>query len=182
MPFEFEKTSLEGVLVIKPKIFGDERGFFLETYKKNDFERAGITEDFIQDSYSKSKQGVIRGIHLQKGEFSQSKIVRCIEGAILDVAVDLRKESTNFGRYFAIELSDKNKHMLYIPRGFGHGFAALTENVRVEYKQDKIYSPENEIGVMWNDLSLGIPWYIENPLISEKDKKLLSLEDFRKKI
>jgi len=182
MTFKFEKTSLEGIILIKPKIFEDERGFFLETYKKEEFVKAGINEEFIQDNLSKSKKGVIRGIHLQRGNYSQSKIVRCIEGAIWDVSIDLRKESNNFGKYFAIELSEKNRYMIYIPRGFGHGFAALTDVVQVEYKQDNFYSPKNEIGVLWNDPSLGISWPIKNPLISEKDEKLLSLNDFKKQV
>jgi dTDP-4-dehydrorhamnose 3,5-epimerase len=180
MPFEFEKTTLDGVILIKPKVFGDSRGFFLETYKKDDFERAGIKADFVQDSQSRSKKGVIRGIHLQLGEFSQSKLIRCIEGKILDVAVDLRKNSKNFGKYASFELSEKNKSMLYLPSGFGHGFVALTQYAQIEYKQNNLYSPEHESGVLWNDSELNIPWPIENPIISEKDKRLLSLDEFRK--
>jgi dTDP-4-dehydrorhamnose 3,5-epimerase len=182
MPFEFEKTNIEGVLVVKPRIFGDERGFFLETYKKDDFENNGIKGNFIQDNHSKSKKGVIRGIHLQKGEYSQAKIVRCIRGALWDVAVDLRKNSKTFGKWFAIELSEKNKYMLYVPKGCGHGFAALTENVEMEYKNDNLYSFENEMGVKWDDKNLNIKWPVENPLISEKDNLLPSLSEFEKKL
>ena len=180
MPFEFEKTDIEEVIVIKPKIFGDERGFFLETYKKDDFEKAGITENFIQDNHSKSKKGVIRGIHFQRGKFAQAKIVRCIKGALWDVAVDLRKGSKTFGKYFAIELSEANKYILYIPRGCGHGFATLTEDVEMEYKNDNLYSFENETGIIWNDPDLNIKWPIANPIVSEKDKKWSTFKEFKK--
>lgn len=170
MTFEFERINIEGVYLIKPKIFGDERGFFLESYKKDEFERAGIKREFVQDNHSKSKKGVIRGIHFQKGKYAQAKLVRCIKGALWDVAVDLRKDSPTFGKYYATELSEENRYMLYIPRGCGHGFAALTEGVEMEYKNDNLYSPANEIGVIWNDPILNIKWPFENPSLSEKDK------------
>lgn len=182
MPFEFEKTSIDGVYLIKPKIFGDERGFFLETYKKDDFEKEGITGDFVQDNHSKSKKGVIRAIHLQKGKHAQAKIVRCIKGAIWDIAVDLRKDSPTFGEYVAFELNEENKYILYIPRGCGHGFAALTEGVEMEYKNDNLYSPENETGVVWNDPDLKIPWPVENPIVAEKDKRLPTLKEFKERL
>jgi dTDP-4-dehydrorhamnose 3,5-epimerase len=179
MPFEFEKTEIEGVIVIKPKILGDERGFFLETYKKDDFEKVGIKGVFIQDNHSKSKKGVVRGIHLQEGKSSQAKIVRCIKGTLWDVAVDLRKDSKTFGKYFGIELSEENKYMLYVPRGCGHGFAALTEGVEMEYKNDNLYCFESESGVKWDDEEINIDWPIKDPIISEKDKGLPSLKKFK---
>jgi len=177
MPFYFENTKIPGVILIKPKIFGDERGFFLEIYKKDEFEKAGIYDSFIQDNHSKSKKGVIRGIHFQSGEYAQSKLIRCIKGSLWDVAVDLRKTSPTFGKYFNVELSDKNKYMLYIPKGCGHGFAALTEEVEMEYKNDNLYSPENESGIIWNDPIINIEWPFKDPILSEKDKKLKTFND-----
>jgi dTDP-4-dehydrorhamnose 3,5-epimerase len=179
MPFEFEKTSIEGVILIKPEIFGDERGFFLETYKKDDFEKAGIKGQFIQDNHSKSKKGVVRGIHFQKGQFAQAKLVRCIKGELLDVAVDLRKNSETFGKYFSAKLSEENRYMLYIPRGCGHGFSALSEDVEMEYKNDNLYSFENEGGLIWNDKDLNIDWLTNNPTISPKDKKWPTFKELK---
>lgn len=180
MPFEFEKTIIEGVIIIKPKIFGDSRGFFLETYKKDDFEKAGISGNFVQDNHSKSKKGVIRGIHMQKGDQAQAKIVRCIKGELLDVAVDLRKNSPSFGKHVAIKLSEENKFMLCVPRGCGHGFSALSDEVEMEYKNDNFYSPADEIGIRWDDPEIGIDWQISAPLVSEKDKILPSFAEFKK--
>ena len=182
MPFEFEKTKIEGVILIKPKVFGDERGFFLETYKKDDFEANGIKGNFVQDNHSKSKKGVIRAIHLQKGEHAQAKIVRCVKGRIWDIAVDLRKDSPTFGQYVGFELNENNKNMLYIPRGCGHGFASLEEGTEMEYKNDNLYSPENESGVVWNDHELNIPWPVKNPIVAEKDQKMPSLKEFKERL
>ncbi|PIN95042.1 dTDP-4-dehydrorhamnose 3,5-epimerase [Candidatus Pacearchaeota archaeon CG10_big_fil_rev_8_21_14_0_10_30_48] len=177
MTFEFEKTAVEGVILIKPKVFGDERGFFLETYKKDDFEKEGIIGDFVQDNHSKSKGGVIRGLHFQKGKYAQAKLVRCIKGKLFDVAVDIRKESPTYGKYFAVTLSEENKHCLYIPRGCAHGFATLSDEVEMEYKNDNLYSFENEGGLIWNDPEINIPWPIKNPILSEKDKNWPKLKE-----
>lgn len=177
MPFEFEKTDIDGAIIIKPKVFGDERGFFLETYKKDDFEKMGIPGDFVQDNHSKSKGGVIRGLHFQKGRFAQAKLVRCIKGELFDVAVDMRKNSPTYGKHVGIVLSEKNKFIFYIPRGCAHGFATLSEEVEMEYKNDNLYSFENEAGIIWNDPDLKINWPIKDPILSEKDKKWPRLKD-----
>ena len=129
MPFEFEKQKIEGVILVKPKVFGDNRGFFMETYKKSDFFANGITEEFVQDNHSKSTKGVLRGLHYQAKPYGQAKLVRCSKGRIYDVAVDIRKESNTYGQYVKVELSEENKHMLFIPNGFAHGFVALTDEV-----------------------------------------------------
>lgn len=178
MPFEFEKLPI-GVILIKPKVFGDERGFFIETYKKEDFEKAGIKGEFVQDNHSKSVKGVIRGMHFQRGKFAQAKLVRCIKGEMLDVVVDIRKDSPTFGQHVAVTLSEKNKFMLYIPRGFAHGFAALSDEMEMEYKNDNAYSVENEGGILWNDPALKIKWPFSNPIVSDKDKKLPALKDVK---
>lgn len=176
MPFEFEKTKIPGVIIIKPKIFGDNRGFFLESYEKGAFEKAGIKGEFIQENHSKSQEGVIRAFHFQKGKYAQAKLVRCISGELLDVAVDLRVNSPTFGKYVAKILSEENKNLLYIPKGFGHGFAALSEYAELVYKVDNDYSLKNEGGIIWNDLNLNINWPFKNPIISDKDKNWPSLE------
>ena len=129
MPFEFEKQKIEDVILVKPKVFGDNRGFFMETYKKSDFFANGITEEFVQDNHSKSTKGVLRGLHYQAKPFGQAKLVRCSKGIIYDVAVDIRKDSKTYGQYVKVELSEENKHMLFIPNGFAHGFVALTDEV-----------------------------------------------------
>jgi len=177
MPFEFEKTDIPGVILVKPKVFGDDRGFFLESYEKKEFEKAGIVGDFLQENHSKSKKGVLRGLHFQKGEYAQAKLVRCVSGEILDVAVDLRKDSPTFGQHVKKILSDENKHLLFVPRGCGHGFATLSEYAEVIYKTDNFYSPENEGGVKWNDPSLKIDWSIENPILSERDENWPNMKE-----
>ena len=177
MPFEFVKTKIPDVILIKPKVFGDERGFFMETYKKEDFERAGIRGEFIQDNHSRSRYGVLRGLHFQKEPYAQAKIVRCIRGIIFDVAVDLRKDSPTFGKWVGVILSEFNKHQLYVPRGFAHGFCVLSEVAEVVYKVDNKYAPDYEGGVMWNDEDIGIEWPIDEPILSEKDKKWPTLKE-----
>jgi dTDP-4-dehydrorhamnose 3,5-epimerase len=177
MPFEFVKTKIPDVILIKPKVFGDERGFFMETYKKEDFEKAGIRGEFVQDNHSKSKYGVLRGLHFQKDPYAQAKIVRCIRGIIFDVAVDLRKDSPTFGKWVGVILSEFNKHQLYVPRGFAHGFCVLSEVAEVVYKVDNKYAPDYEGGVMWNDEDIGIEWPIDEPILSEKDKKWPTLKE-----
>jgi len=179
MPFEFTKTKLVEVILIKPKVFGDERGFFMETYKKSDFKKAGIDTDFVQDNHSKSKKGVLRGLHFQVEPKAQGKLVRCIKGKIFDVAVDIRKESPTFGKWVGIELSCENKLMLWIPKGFAHGFLTLSEEAEILYKvSGNEYSPEHEKSIRWNDPDIGIDWPIKGePILSQKDKKAPFLKE-----
>ena len=168
---EYIATELQGVFVIQPKVFNDERGYFFESWKKEEFEKHVGKVDFVQDNESKSSFGVLRGLHYQKGEASQAKLVRVIKGRVLDVAVDLRKSSPTFGKYVAVELSDENKKQLFIPRGFAHGFAVLSEVAVFEYKCDNYYAPEADAGVSLLDDRLGIDWPMrpEEALLSEKD-------------
>lgn len=177
MPFEFKRLEIPDVILIKPRVFEDERGFFMETYKKPDFEKAGIKEKFVQDNHSKSKYGVLRGLHFQKEPYAQAKIVRCIRGVIYDVAVDLRKNSPSFGKYVGVILSEYNKYQLYIPKGFAHGFVVLSDVAEVIYKVDNIYAPEYEGGLIWNDPDVNILWPIDNPIVSLKDQKLPTLKE-----
>jgi dTDP-4-dehydrorhamnose 3,5-epimerase len=181
MPFEFEDAKLEDVKIVKPQVFGDERGFFMETYEKNDFREAGIDTEFIQDNHSKSDHGVLRGLHYQKGEYSQGKLVRCTKGVIIDVIVDLRKDSKTFGETMKVILSEHNKKMLWVPRGFGHGFYTISETAEVQYKVDNEYAPEQEAGIAWNDPELDINWPTEDPKLSDKDKKWPKLEKAEEK-
>ncbi len=178
MPFTFEDLDLGGVTLVTPKIFDDSRGFFLETFKASDFYAAGIQENFTQDNHSLSTKNVLRGIHFQNHPKPQGKLVRCIRGAIFDVAVDLRPTSTTFGKWLGVELSAENKQMLYIPPGFGHGFSTLSEEAEINYKCTAEYNFDLDGGVIWNDAELGIDWKIENPLISEKDEKLPTLHKY----
>jgi len=177
MPFEFRKMKIPDVILIKPKVFGDERGFFMETYKRSDFERAGIKGEFLQDNHSRSRYGVLRGLHFQREPHAQAKIVRCIRGVIYDVAVDLRKNSPTFGKYVGVILSEYNIYMLYIPRGFAHGFLVLSGEAEVVYKVDNEYAPHSEGGLIWNDPDVNIPWPIEDPVLSEKDQKWPTLKE-----
>lgn len=168
---KIKKTKLEGVVIIEPDVFGDNRGFFMESWNKNKMEEAGLYYDFVQDNHSKSTvKGTLRGIHFQKDDKAQAKLVRCIKGAVLDVAVDLRKNSPTFKQWVGVELSAENKKQLLIPRGFGHGFVTLTDNVEFLYKADNYYAPEAEGGIRWNDPDIGVEWGVENPILSEKDK------------
>lgn len=181
MPFEFIKTKIPDVILINPKIFGDERGFFMEFYKKSDFDKAGIDTDLVQDNHSKSIKGVLRGLHYQKEPFAQGKLVRCIKGRIFDVAVDIRKGSPTFGKWVGYELSEENKLMLWIPKGFAHGFLTLSDEAEVLYKvSGSEYSPEHDAGIRWDDPQINIKWPlngIDNVLLSEKDSKLPYLQD-----
>ncbi len=176
---KFTKTKIEGVIIIEPKVFGDERGYFFESFNQKEFEENIGKINFIQDNESKSKKGVLRGLHFQKPPFEQAKLVRCIKGKILDVAVDIRKNSKTFGEHISIELSEENKKQLFIPRGFAHGFAVLSEDAIFAYKVDNIYKPDYESGIIWNDKDLNINWQLnENEVIlSEKDKKLPTFEE-----
>ena len=178
MPFEFEKQKIDGLILVKPKVFGDNRGFFMETYKKSDFFANGITEEFVQDNHSKSSKGVLRGLHYQAKPYGQAKLVRCVRGRIYDVAVDLRKESKTFGQYVKVELSEENHNMLFIPNGFAHGFVALTDNVELIYKTGGEYAPQADRGVLWSDEDINIDWEIDfEPILSEKDTKHPTLSE-----
>ncbi|AEF19881.1 MULTISPECIES: dTDP-4-dehydrorhamnose 3,5-epimerase [unclassified Hydrogenobaculum] len=180
MPFEFIKTDIKEVILIKPKVFEDERGFFLESYKKSEFEENGITDVFIQDNHSKSVKGVLRGLHYQKEPEAQGKLVRCIKGKIFDVAVDIRKNSPTYGKWVGYELSEENKLMLFIPKGFAHGFLTLSEEAEVIYKVSGAeYSKEHDKGIIWNDKTINIKWpleHIKEVILSDKDKNLPTLE------
>ena len=165
------KTKLEGVVIIEPDVFGDNRGFFMESWNKKKMAEAGLDYDFVQDNHSKSTvKGTLRGIHFQKGDKAQAKLVRCVKGAVLDVAVDLRRNSPTFKQWVGVELSEENKKQLLIPRGFGHGFVTLTDDVEFLYKADNYYAPEADAGIRWNDPDIGVEWGIENPILSDKDK------------
>ena len=168
----FVKTEIDGVYVIEPKVFGDNRGYFMETYNEREFKENGLNYDFVQDNQSKSKRGVLRGLHFQK-TFPQAKLVRVIDGEVFDVAVDLRANSPTYGKYVGVILSGDNKKMFMIPRGFAHGFVVLSESATFTYKCDEFYHPEDEGGIMWDDPDVDIEWpQIEGEiLLSEKDKK-----------
>ena len=172
------ETKLNGVVIIEPDVFGDNRGFFMESWNKKKMEEAGLYYDFVQDNYSKSTvKGTLRGIHFQKGNKAQAKLVRCVKGAVLDVAVDLRQNSPTFKQWVGVELSEENKKQLLIPRGFGHGFVTLTDDVEFLYKADNYYAPEADAGIRWNDPDIGVEWGVESPILSEKDKKNPFLKD-----
>ena len=177
---KYTNTNIEGLINIEPKIFGDQRGYFLETYNQETFQETFGSVTFVQDNESKSSKGVLRGLHFQKPPFEQAKLVRCIEGEVLDVAVDIRRKSPTYGEHFSIILSGKNKRQLFIPRGFAHGFVVLSETATFAYKVDNSYSPEHEDGIMWNDPSLDIDWEIDtqNVKLSDKDKNLSSFMNF----
>lgn len=172
------KTKLEGVYILIPKVFGDHRGFFMESWSRRTMEEAGVFYDFVQDNHSLSTvKGTLRGIHFQKGDKAQAKLVRCVRGAVLDVAVDLRHDSPTYKQWVGLELSEENKKQLLIPRGFGHGFVTLTDNVEFLYKADNYYAPEADGGIRWNDPDIGVDWGISDPILSEKDTKNPFLKD-----
>lgn len=175
---KFEKTKLEGVVIITPDVFGDHRGFFMESWSEHKMEKAGLHYNFVQDNHSMSSvKGTLRGIHFQKGDKAQAKLVRCVKGAVLDVAVDLRHESPTYKQWVAVELSAENKKQLMIPRGFGHGFVTLTDEVEFLYKADNYYAPEADGGIRWNDPEIGVDWGVDNPILSAKDEKNPFLKD-----
>ncbi|AFZ70672.1 dTDP-4-dehydrorhamnose 3,5-epimerase [Caldisphaera lagunensis DSM 15908] len=176
MPFEFIKTSVDNVYIIRPKVFEDNRGYFMETFEKRSF--SNLDFNVIQENQSYSRKGVLRGLHFQKGKFAQAKIVRVIKGEIFDVAVDIRPDSKTFKKYVSAILSDKNKEMLYIPRGFAHGFEVLSDEAIVVYLVDNFYSPENEGGIIWNDKDINIDWPIKEPILSKKDSSWPTLKQF----
>jgi dTDP-4-dehydrorhamnose 3,5-epimerase len=177
MPFVFQETKIPEVILIKPKIFHDERGFFMETYKESEFNSYGIKESFVQDNHSKSSKNVLRGLHFQTTPKAQGKLVRVIQGTAWDVAVDLRKGSPDFLKWVSFELSDKNNHMVYIPPGFAHGFVTLTDTVHLVYKCTAEYDSKCDSGVRYDDKEIGISWPIHNPVVSVKDKSLPYLKD-----
>lgn len=176
---KFLKTDITGVVIIEPAVFSDKRGYFLESFNKKNFEDNIGKIDFVQDNESKSSRGVIRGLHFQKPPFAQAKLVRCIKGSVMDVAVDIRKGSPTYGKYVSIELSEDNKKQLYIPRGFAHGYSVLSESAIFAYKVDNNYAPECDAGILWKDPDLNIQWGVNNDdiLISKKDSKLPSFSE-----
>lgn len=174
----YRKTEIEGIYIIEPKVFKDNRGYFMESFKQEEFEANVGTVRFIQENESKSSKGVLRGLHYQTGDFSQAKLVRVIKGRVLDVAVDLRKDSPSFGKYKMVELSEDNHLQFFIPRGFAHGFLVMSDEAVFTYKVDNVYAPEHEASILWNDPQIGIEWPIDASqlVLSEKDRaaKLLS--------
>jgi dTDP-4-dehydrorhamnose 3,5-epimerase len=182
--FKKIETPIKDLYIIEPQVFGDNRGFFMEFWNKRDFQEIGLNMEFVQDNHSKSRKGVLRGLHFQT-KSSQGKLVRCIKGKVYDVAVDLRKGSKTFGKYFGIELTEENKKMFYIPEGFAHGFLALTEEAEFLYKATNYYTPEYESGIIWNDKDINIDWPLEkygikeeDLLLSEKDRKLQTYREY----
>ena len=177
------KTKIEDVLIIEPKVFGDERGFFVETFNLERYKEAGIDWEFVQDNLSSSMKGVLRGLHFQKDPFAQGKLVQVIKGKVLDVAVDIRKNSPTFGQYISVELSGENKKQLWIAPGMAHGFLALEDDTIFSYKCTNLYNPTAEGGLLWNDKDLNIDWKLEengikDPIVSEKDAKNVSWQEF----
>lgn len=177
---KFTKTSIEGLVIIDPTVFGDNRGYFLESYNEKEFKEVIGNVSFVQDNESKSSKGVLRGLHFQKPPFAQAKLVRCIEGKVLDVVVDIRKNSKTYGQYFTTELSGENKKQVFIPRGFAHGFLVLSESAIFAYKVDNTYAPEHDAGIRWNDPIVNIPWGLSESevLVSKKDAQLSFFTEF----
>lgn len=177
-----EKTNIDGVLVLEPKVFGDERGYFFESFNLNTFKSLTSLEvEFVQDNQSKSGANVLRGLHFQKPPFAQDKLVRVIEGSVMDVVVDIRKESKTYGNHFSIVLDALKHKMLWIPKGMAHGFLSLEENTIFSYKCTEYYHPESEGCILWNDIDLGVNWNIESPIISDKDQVGKPFNEFTSK-
>ncbi|VAW85573.1 dTDP-4-dehydrorhamnose 3,5-epimerase [hydrothermal vent metagenome] len=177
---EVIESSLPGVLIIKPKVFGDERGYFVESYHHARYQQAGIPGPFVQDNLSLSKQGTLRGLHLQHPH-GQGKLVSVLQGEVFDVAVDVRAGSPHFGQWLGIALSEQNKHQLYIPAGFAHGFCVTSDEALFTYKCNELYHPESEMSILWNDSDIGITWPSEQPQLSEKDRLALPLNQIDQK-
>lgn len=174
------KTGIEGIFVIEPQVFGDERGYFFESFNAEHFRaQTGVEVTFVQDNESRSKRGVLRGLHFQREPYAQAKLVRVVQGRVLDVAVDIRKKSPTFGRYVAVELSGENKRQLFIPKGFAHGYVVLEDDTIFQYKCDEFYHPESEDGIAWNDPQIAVEWdFPENEIIlSEKDSNRPTLKE-----
>lgn len=174
-------TAIVGVVILEPEVFGDERGYFFESFSQREFEEKVCKTTFVQDNESSSRYGVLRGLHFQKPPHAQAKLVRVVKGKVLDIAVDIRKGSPTFGHHVSIELSGENKRQLFIPRGFAHGFAVLSDEVVFQYKCDNYYVPHSEDGILWNDPALGIDWKLpeEDVILSEKDKKNVLLNELK---
>lgn len=172
MPFTFTKVGIRGLVIVQPRVFPDDRGFFFEGYKASDFERAGIAESFVQDNHSCSSFGVLRGLHYQLPPFAQGKLVRVLEGRVWDVGVDIRPDSSSYGQWYGIELSAKDHMMFYIPPGFAHGFVTLSEQAQFLYKCTAEYSKESEAGIRWDDPTIGIDWPLKDVSVSERDRRL----------
>ena len=177
MPFTFKTLGIAGVILIEPKVFEDDRGFFMETYKMPDFVASGIEANFVQVNHSRSTGGVLRGLHYQNPPFAQGRLVRAVKGEIFDVAVDIRKGSPTYGKWVAVVLSEENKNMVYVPEGFAHGFCVLSEVAEIIYQATNVYSPQYEGGVIWDDEDLNIEWPVREPILSEKDKKWPALRE-----
>lgn len=177
---EVIKTALDGVVIIEPKVFADSRGYFFESFSQREFEEKVRKINFVQDNESMSSYGVMRGLHFQRPPFAQSKLVRCVKGKVLDVAVDIRKGSPTYGQHVAVELTEDNHRQFFVPRGFAHGFAVLSEIAIFQYKCDNFYAPQADGGISIQDETLGIDWHIpmDNAILSDKDLKLLCLKDF----
>lgn len=175
--FVFTETPISGVYVIEPVKYGDERGYFMETYREGDFDEAGLRYRFVQDNQSRSKAGVLRGLHFQR-TFPQAKLVRCVEGEVFDVCVDLRKDSPTYGKWEGVVLSAEKGNQFLIPRGFAHGFFVLSQTATFCYRCDEIYHPEDEGGILWSDPQIGVAWPVRGePILSEKDKKFRTLRE-----
>lgn len=175
---EIRETKLSGLIILEPKIFGDERGSFMETYNRETFARLGLDMTFVQDNESISAKGVLRGIHFQRPPFAQGKLVRVVSGRALDYAVDLRRNSPTYGQYACVELSGRNKRMMYLPEGFAHAFLSLEDDTVFNYKCTNFYNKQSEDGLLWSDKDLGIEWPVDNPILSEKDLRLGLFKDF----
>jgi dTDP-4-dehydrorhamnose 3,5-epimerase len=172
MPFEFRRLPIPEVVLIVPRVFEDERGFFMESYKCSAFEAFGVVDPFVQDNHSRSRRGVLRGLHFQRQPKAQGKLVRAVVGEIFDVAVDIRVGSASYGEWVSALLSAENQQMLYVPAGFAHGFCVLSEVAEVSYKATEEYSPEHDAGIRWDDPEIGIEWPIDHPVVSAKDAGL----------
>ena len=180
--FSVSKTIIEGVLEIKPVVFEDERGSFLESFNKSQFKEIGVIDDFVQDNQSISKKGVLRGMHFQVGSHNQGKLVRVVSGGVLDVVIDLRKESPTFGKWYSVILNSENKKMLWVPKGSAHGFLSLENNTVFQYKCSNYYNKDSEKGIIWNDKNLSIDWQLQrfginNPIINQRDSSFPCLTD-----
>lgn len=176
---EIIESDLKGLFIFKPKVFEDARGYFFESYNQNAFKEAGLNLNFVQDNQSLSQKGVLRGLHFQNSPHAQGKLVRVITGGVLDVAVDIRKKSPTYGKWFGLELTEKNKWMMYIPEGFAHGFLTLEDNTVFSYKCTNFYNKASEDCILWNDTDININWNVTNPLLSEKDLQGKFIKDFK---
>jgi dTDP-4-dehydrorhamnose 3,5-epimerase len=177
MPFKFIQTDLPGVVIIEPKVFADDRGFFMETYKQSEFISAGVETQFVQENHSMSVEGTLRGLHLQRAPKAQGKLVRAVGGEIFDVAADIRKDSPTFGRWVSIVLTSENRRSVFIPAGYAHGFCVVSSQAQMIYKTTAEFAPDLEWGVRWDDPLLAIPWPVQKPILSERDARWPLLDD-----